>query len=196
MSVRKARVSTGSGIAGCEIVPVAANHDDRGCLHEIFREEWPQVFRAVQWNACASDQGVVRGAHVHVDYHEFYTLPRGEVIIGLSDIRRASPTFGSSVQYAWSDRDAIAFIVPPGVAHTVYFQSDAVLVFGLSDYWSRERDVIGCQWDAPEFGFDWPNKDVRRSIRDTEAGTYAGMVADYEAFAERFANLAVRTAPE
>src|SRR5882724_2965446 len=117
MALERASALRESAIAGCEIVPVSANRDERGCLYEIFRETWPAAFRAVQWNACASDRGVVRGAHVHVDYHEFYTLPRGEVVIGLFDIRRASPTFGSSVQCLWSDRDAVAFVVPPGVAH-------------------------------------------------------------------------------
>jgi len=56
---------------------------------------------------------------VHVDYHEFYTLPRGRVIIGLSDIRRTSTTFGKSSQFEWSDQDGFAVVVPRGVAHVV-----------------------------------------------------------------------------
>ena len=187
LALEQASASRKAGIEGCDIVPVSANRDQRGCLYEIFRENWPGLFRAVQWNACASEQGVARGAHVHADYHEFYTLPHGEVIIGLCDIRRTSPTFGASAQFAWSDRDGVAFVVPPGVAHVVYFQTAAVLVFGLSDYWVCERDVIGCQWDAPELGFDWPRKQVRRSARDMEAGSYAAMLADYEALAARYA---------
>lgn len=187
--MERASASTKTGIAGCEVVPIAANRDERGCLYEIFRESWPGLFRAVQWNACASDQGVVRGAHAHVDYHEFYTLPRGAVVIGLSDIRRTSPTFGSSVQYAWADHDGVAFVVPAGVAHVVYFQTDALLAFGLSDYWVRERDVIGCQWDVPEFGFNWPSKQVRRSLRDIESGSYAAMLTAYEALAAQYTEL-------
>jgi dTDP-4-dehydrorhamnose 3,5-epimerase len=174
---------TSTSIKDCEIVPVSANRDERGCLYEIFREAWPGAFRAVQWNACASDKGVVRGAHVHVDYAEFYTLPRGEVVIGLSDIRRDSPTFGKSVQFHWADRDAVAFVVPCGVAHVVLFRADSVLAFGLSGYWERERDVVGCQWDAPEFGFAWPDGAVRRSARDLSAGTYSAMLAHYERLA-------------
>src|SRR3954466_11323278 len=91
------------GIAGCEIVPIAANRDSRGCLYEVYRRSWTNAFPTVQWNVCASRPGVVRGVHVHVDYHEFYTLPLGRVTLGLSDIRRASPTFGKSTQFAWTD---------------------------------------------------------------------------------------------
>src|SRR3954470_9397809 len=94
-------------IAACEVVPIAANRDSRGCLYEVYRRSWTNAFPTVQWNVCASRPGVVRGVHVHVDYHEFYTLPLGRVTLGLSDIRRASPTFGKSTQFAWTDSDGM-----------------------------------------------------------------------------------------
>ena len=102
---------------GCDIVPVSANRDPRGCLYEIYRDAWPSSFPTVQWNACASNAGALRGVHVHVDYDEFYTLPRGRVTIGLADIRRSSPTFQQSIQFAWADRDSFAVVIPRGVAH-------------------------------------------------------------------------------
>jgi dTDP-4-dehydrorhamnose 3,5-epimerase len=169
-----------TGIVECEIVPVSANRDARGCLYEIYRETWPSAFRTVQWNACASNAGVVRGAHVHVDYHEFYTLPRGRVIIGLADIRRASPTYRRSVQFEWADRDGCAVIVPRGVAHVVRFEEDSVLAFGLSDFWKAEYDLAGCQWDDPELGFVWSDKPVLRSQRDSNSGNYQSMLQIYE----------------
>src|SRR3954471_24334736 len=124
-----------TGIMGCDIVPIAANRDERGCLFEIYRDSWPGAFATVQWNACASDAGVLRGVHVHVDYHEFYTLPQGRVVLALSDIRRESPTFKQSVQLPSADRDGIALVILPGVAHAVLFEEDSVLAFGLSKYW-------------------------------------------------------------
>ena len=166
-------------IDGCKKVPVQANADQRGCLFEIFRESWDGAFHAVQWNACASSAGVTRGVHVHADYAEFYTLPRGRVILGLADIRRTSPTFGKSVQFEWNDSDGFAVLVPIGVAHVVHFIEDSVLAFGLSDYWRAEMDVVGCQWNAPELGFDLPI-DALRSQRDETSGSYDDMLADYE----------------
>lgn len=174
-----------TGIDGCEIVPVSANRDERGCLYEIYRQSWPNSFPTVQWNACASNAGVVRGAHVHVDYHEFYTLPRGRVILGLADIRRQSPTFKRSVQFEWADHDGCAIVVPLGVAHVVLFEEDSVLAFGLSDYWKPQYDIVGCQWDDPELGFKWPAKSVRRSERDAQSGSFGTMVSSFEEMTEK-----------
>ena len=168
------------GIEGCQAVPVSANRDARGCLYEIYRQSWTNAFPTLQWNACASDRGVVRGAHVHVDYEEFYTLPRGRVLLGLADIRRTSPTFKKSAQLEWSAQDGFAVVVPRGVAHVVLFEEDSVLAFGLSDYWKPEYDVVGCQWDDPELGFDWPQRTVVRSERDKTAGSYREMLRDFE----------------
>ena len=169
-----------TNINGCKLVPVQSNSDSRGCLFEIFRESWNGAFPTVQWNACASVAGVVRGVHVHADYHEFYTLPRGRVILGLSDIRRESSTFGNSIQFEWSDTDGFAVVVPAGVAHVVFFIEDSVLAFGLSGYWDKNLDVVGCQWDDPELGFEWPEDGPLRSERDQSSGSYADMIRDYE----------------
>src|ERR1700730_17457990 len=73
-------------IQDCAPVSVKANADERGCLFEIFREEWAGAFKTVQWNACSSRAGVMRGVHVHIDYDEFYTLPMGRIFIALRDI--------------------------------------------------------------------------------------------------------------
>ncbi len=120
-------------IDGCAPVPVRANADDRGCLFEIFREEWTGAFKTVQWNACSSRAGVMRGVHVHTDYDEFYTLPLGRVFIALRDIRRVSPTFGNSIGFEWSAADGFAVPVPAGVAHAVFFLDDSVLTYRLSE---------------------------------------------------------------
>src|SRR5258707_4398371 len=134
-------------IEGCTPVPVKANADDRGCLFEIFREEWTGAFKTVQWNALRSGAGVMRGVHVHVDYDEFYTLPLGRVFLALRDIRRASPTFGKSIGLEWSAADGFAVPVPAGVAHAIFFLDESILAFGLSSYWKPELDVVGCRWD-------------------------------------------------
>ena len=169
-----------TGIDGCETVPISTNRDMRGCLYEVYRQSWPNAFPTVQWNVCASNAGVVRGAHVHIDYDEFYTLPRGRVLLGLADIRRASPTYRKSVQFEWAAKDGFAVVVPRGVAHVVLFEEDSVLAFGLSDYWKAENDVIGCQWDDPESGFVWPAGPVVRSERDAKAGNFRAMLQLYE----------------
>lgn len=165
---------------GCDVVPAKPNPDARGCLYEIYRAEWPGAFQAVQWNACISKAGVVRGVHVHVDYDEYYTLLAGRGILGLHDIRRDSPTFRRSVTIDWRAEDRCAIVVPRGVAHVLWFAEDAVLAFGLSRYWSADLDVIGCRWDDPALGFELPHGAKFLSDRDTKSGTYHEMVQSYE----------------
>jgi dTDP-4-dehydrorhamnose 3,5-epimerase len=167
-------------IAGCQAIPVSPNADHRGCLFEIYREEWAGAFKTVQWNACASQAGVMRGVHVHVDYDEFYTLPMGRVHLGLKDIRRDSPSYLKSVGFEWSAADGFAVTVPVGVAHAVYFYETSVLAFGLSDYWNADRDVVGCNWNDPELGIDWPVETAAVSCRDAESGSFRDMLEHYE----------------
>jgi dTDP-4-dehydrorhamnose 3,5-epimerase len=169
-----------TGIRGCDVVPVPTNPDGRGYLQELYRRSSPHAFEAVQWNAVVSNAAVVRGAHVHAGYDEFYTLPRGRVLLGLADIRRGSPTYRKSAQFEWKAKDGFAVIVPAGVAHTILFEDDSVLLFGLSGYWRAEDEEIGCQWDAPELGLTWPARSVVRSERDLAAGDYATMLRRYE----------------
>lgn len=168
-------------ISGCAPVPVRANADSRGCLFEIFREEWTGAFRTVQWNACASSAGVMRGVHVHVDYDEYYTLPKGRVFIALKDLREQSDTFGRSLGFEWSASDGFAIPVPAGVAHAVYFMTDAVLAFGLSAYWRAELDVLGCRWDDLDPSIAWPASTAALSNRDATSGSFAEMLAQYRA---------------
>ena len=170
----------GIPIEGCAPVPVRANADARGCLFEIFREEWPGAFKTVQWNACSSRAGVMRGVHAHLDYHEFYTLPLGRVFLALRDIRRQSPTFGNSIGFEWSAADGFAVPVPAGVAHAMLFLEDSVLAFGLSEYWNAERDVLGCRWDDLDPSLRWPVQSAQLSARDSESGSFDEMLARYE----------------
>ena len=167
-------------IVGCTPVPLRPNPDDRGCLVELFREEWPGAFKTVQWNACVTYSGVVRGVHVHVDYDEFYTLLVGRVFLALRDIRRVSPTFGTTVSFEWSAADGFAVPVPAGVAHVALGLEDSVLAFGLSGYWNAELDVVGCQWQDLDPSLRWPIDISGISARDSQSGTFASMVAKYE----------------
>ena len=130
----------------------------------------------------------MRGVHVHVDYDEFYTLPAGRVFIALRDIRRASPTFGESAGFEWSANDGFAVPVPAGVAHAVFFLDGSVLAFGLSAYWSAERDVVGCRWEDLDPSLRWPAETALLSRRDSEAGSFADMIVSFESVADRVAS--------
>jgi dTDP-4-dehydrorhamnose 3,5-epimerase len=174
-------------IEGCAPVLVKANSDNRGCLFEIFREEWPGAFKTVQWNACSSRSGVMRGVHVHIDYEEFYTLPSGRVFLALRDIRERSPTFRNSIGFEWNASDGFAVPVPAGVAHAVFFLDDSVLAFGLSRYWKPELDVVGCRWDDLDPSITWPVESAKLSRRDSESGSFSEMLVKYQDLSSQYA---------
>jgi dTDP-4-dehydrorhamnose 3,5-epimerase len=191
-AVRSPRIARTIPIEGCAPVPVQPNADARGCLFEVFRENWPGAFRTVQWNVCSSRAGVMRGVHVHVDYDEFYTLPQGRVFLALRDARRESPTFGASAAFEWTAADGFAVPVPAGVAHAVFFLEDSVLAFGLSGYWKAELDVLGCRWDRLDANIAWPIETARLSARDEASGTFEELVVGYETLA---ASLGLKRTP-
>ena len=58
-------------------------------------------------------------------------------------------------------------------------------MFGLSDYWRPEDDIVGCQFDDPELGFVWPAKSVCRSDRDAQSGSYRAMVRLFEHLSQK-----------
>jgi len=129
-------------IQNCAPVLVKANADDRGCLFEIFREEWVGAFKAVQWNACSSRSGVMRGVHVHIDYDEFYTLPMGRgfsLRSGISERRRQH----SATASASNGRPLTGSPFPcPRALPTQYFSSTTPFSFGRipdtgSESWRR-----------------------------------------------------------
>ena len=68
----------------CDVLAAKPNPDERGCLYEIYRAEWPGGFPTVQWNACISKAGVVRGVCAkakHCSEADFGASPRASRIV-------------------------------------------------------------------------------------------------------------------
>jgi dTDP-4-dehydrorhamnose 3,5-epimerase len=103
----------------------------------------------------------------------------GEVYLGTFDVRPDSPTFMHSNGFRWTSTDGFAVTVPAGVAHGVYFFDSSVLVFGLSKYWTKESDSLGCRWDDPALKIDWPMQRAALSERDASSGSLEQLLKDY-----------------
>jgi dTDP-4-dehydrorhamnose 3,5-epimerase len=162
---------------GVKRLPLSVHPDDRGWLTELFREEWDGVavgFR--QWNATFSHAGALRGVHVHLTHYDYQVVLRGEMRLGLKDLRAGSPTFGRSTLVTLSEQALTGYLLPPGVAHGFYFPVDTLMVYAVSEYWSP-RDELGCRWDDPELGIPWPVRDPILSRRDAEAPSLRSLMA-------------------
>lgn len=164
--------------SGVLLTPLRRIADTRGNLTEIFRSSWETNIAPVQWNIVHSSTNVMRGVHVHVLHADYLVMVSGRMRLGLKDIRPESPTSGRSCFVDLPADDPVGVTIPTGVCHGFYFPVPSTLVYSVTSYWSPE-DELGCQWNAPELGLDWPTEDPILSNRDMTAGTYREMVDDY-----------------
>jgi dTDP-4-dehydrorhamnose 3,5-epimerase len=142
-----------------------AHSDDRGFLTEIYRANWVGAPVFVQWNFVRSHAGVLRGFHGHLVHADYLILLQGSASIGLKDLRANSPTEDRALLVNLDGNNPKGLIIPPGVAHGFYFHADSLMVYGVTAYWSAE-DELGCRWDDPHLGIDWPMASAVISDRD------------------------------
>jgi len=147
------------------LCPLQTHSDDRGSLTEIFRATWSDAPAFVQWNFVRSYAGVLRGIHGHVVHADYLILLQGTATIGLKDLRPHSPTENRAAVVKLDEHELRGLTIPPGVAHGFYFHADSLIVYGVTDYWTAE-DELGCRWDDPELGIDWPTASADISPRD------------------------------
>lgn len=160
---------------GVEVRSLSAREDNRGSLTETFRSEWgfPPL---AQLNLVRSKANVLRGVHVHPNHDDYLFVVSGQMMIGLHDLRPYSTTFGLSAMITLDAASADAVRIPGCVAHGFCFLEEVVFAYGLSAPWNAGED-IGCRWDDPKLGLDWPVVDPLLSERDRSAPSLAAMKA-------------------
>ncbi|MEX0644951.1 MAG: dTDP-4-dehydrorhamnose 3,5-epimerase family protein [Parvularculaceae bacterium] len=170
---------TRTGLEGVVITSFRSHRDHRGAFTEVFRAAWPTEIAPVQWNVVTSRANVLRGFHVHITHRDYLMAISGELMLGLKDIRRDSPTRGCTEIIVLSPENPAAVTIPTGVAHGFYYSKPSTHLYSVSHYWNID-DELGCRWDDPEIGIDWPTTAPLLSERDENAGSFAQMVEAYE----------------
>ena len=156
---------TGSLPHDLGLLPLEPHRDDRGTFLELFREEWQTGVHPIQWNVVDTEQGVLRGVHVHPSHDDYLTVVRGCATIGLRDLREGSPTEGAAACVELSAEHPTAISIPHGVAHGFYFQQPSTHIYAVSHYWDMV-DELGCRWDDSGLEMPWPQDGARISPRD------------------------------
>lgn len=165
---------------GVQLIDLAPHVDDRGVFVELFREEWIEGVRPIQWNAVRSKQGVLRGVHVHPRHTDYLTMAMGAMTLGLCDLRPESPTHRLALTLTVRAGDPKAVAIPPGVAHGFYFPEESIHVYAVSHYWDL-ADELGCRWDDPGLGIDWAHNEAQISQRDAELQSLDALVEELAA---------------
>jgi dTDP-4-dehydrorhamnose 3,5-epimerase len=158
-----------SAIESVSFSALESHSDGRGSLTEIFREEWSLGIEPVQWNLLRSHPGTLRGVHCHVTHSDAIVVVDGELILGLIDLRPDSSTEGRAELHRVPATSTLVSI-PPGVAHGFCFEQATTMVYAVSDYWNLE-DELGCRWDDPALGIQWPVTAPVLSPRDRSGGS-------------------------
>lgn len=158
-------------IDGVDVYPMETRRDERGALTEVFRQTWAPETTAVQWNHVVSEPNVLRGVHAHLVHDDMLTVVAGTMILGLVDLRPHSPTHGVRACLELRQTESMVRI-PVGVGHGFYFPDHAAILYAVTAYWDT-NDELGCRWDDPDLGIDFPCTDPLLSDRDVHAGTLA-----------------------
>lgn len=161
---------------GATLRLLSPNPDDRGVYTEIYRDSWEAGQRPIQWSACASEPGVLRGVRVHFDHDDWLVVLSGRATVGLRDLRPASPTEGRTALVALAAVAPGALAVPAGVAHGLYFHEPSVFVVGVSAY-HDDGDETSIRWDDPSLGISWPFEAPRLSPHDAAGAPLAEVLA-------------------
>lgn len=164
-----------TSIEGVIVHDLVAHIDDRGSFTEIYRETWLADFKSIQWNIVTSREDTLRGVHVHREHYDYLMVLAGRMLLGLHDIRRDSPTFGTSEILDLTEAHRRAVSIPPGVCHGFYYPEASTHLYSVSTYFDPTDD-LGCKYDCPELNLAWPTKDPVLSDRDRTADSYAQML--------------------
>jgi dTDP-4-dehydrorhamnose 3,5-epimerase len=170
---------------GVDVHDLVDHEDERGSFTEVFRREWPTAIDPVQWNYVRSEAGALRGVHVHPRHSDYLLIVEGKAVVGVRDLRQASPTFGLAATVELSAAPLKAIEFPPGVAHGFYFPVASVHLYAVSHYWDTD-DELACRWDDAALGIEWPGEPTLISDRDRSAQGLAELMLELEPHQARF----------
>ena len=154
----KLRIADPSGWA---LFDSEAHRDERGWLAETLRIEALHAHaggvRIVQQNLSASRRGVLRGLHYQVEAPQgkLVQVVRGRIFDAIVDLRRGSPSFGSSFVFEMRAESLQSLWVPPGFAHGFLALDDVVVLYALTEPRIAHAERV-LRWDAPELAIEWP----------------------------------------
>ena len=136
--------------------------DSRGFFFESYsRRDMELVGIAedfVQDNQSSSAKGVVRGLHFQARHPQgkLVRVLRGSIYDVVVDLRKRSPTFGTSIGFEISAQDFRMIWIPVGFAHGFLSLEDHTeVLYKTTDFYYPEYDA-GIRWNDPNLGISWP----------------------------------------
>ena len=157
-------------ISGVYIAQLRSFSDERGRFLETFRKEWfPQrSWEAMQSNRSDSKAGVLRGLHYHHHQVDYWYVQRGQIRVGMVDLRPSSPTYLATQTLEMGDHNEIGLYIPVGVAHGFLALTNATHTYVVDNYYNGGHDENGVAWNDPDINLDWGTTEPLISDRDVQ----------------------------
>lgn len=158
-------------LGGCFVVRVPRHEDVRGTFAKPFvasrfRERGLRT-DFVETYYSSSSEGVIRGMHFQRPPHEHAKLvycADGVVEDVLLDLRRGSPTYGTSCSLTLDSTAPTGVYIAEGIAHGfLAVRAPALMVYSVTSEYAPAHDT-GVRWNS--FGFSWPVSSPIVSARD------------------------------
>ena len=170
---------SGSGesrLAGVRYGTIQRSTDERGSFRELWRasafaETDPaeagllpgtgaaaeREVRFVQANLSTSQQGVLRGLHLHRRQLDHWVVTSGGAFVALVDVRPllADPSAAPLVETRELGEDG-SVTIPAGVAHGFLALEPLTLAYFVTNAYDG-TDELGFAWDDPRANVPWPS---------------------------------------
>ena len=175
-------------LSGLFVIEPAVHGDARGYFSETFRADTLAAAGLgatfVQDNESLSRRGILRGLHFQEPNGQIklVRVARGEVFDAVVDIRKGSPTFGTSYSTTLSAENHRQLWIPAGFAHGFCtLADDTVFLYKCSRYYSPS-DERGIAWNDPALAIPWPIAEPTLSARDRAHPRLADYAGPWPAF--------------
>ncbi|WP_236794530.1 dTDP-4-dehydrorhamnose 3,5-epimerase family protein [Amycolatopsis sp. GM8] len=170
---------TETEIEGVVVFAPQPHHDDRGFFTRTFdaaiaREHGIELGALAQDSQSRSRLGVVRGMHGRSGDGEakLVRCAHGAVLDTVIDIRPASPTFGTRLEFRLDDTEFAHLYVPPGMLHGFQALTDVADVCYRIDRPHDPAEDLAVRYDDPDLAITWPLPVTVVSARDARAPSW------------------------
>ncbi len=147
-------------LADAQLITMPAFHDFRGSFIKTFQHSILQDagidFELKESYFSVSGKDVIRGMHFQLppfEHSKIVYCPQGAILDVIIDLRKGSPTYGSSFDVELTDSNHRAVYIPIGFAHG--FKSlveDSMTYYLVTSEYTRDHDT-GIRFDS--VGYDW-----------------------------------------
>jgi len=163
-------------LPGLILITPRRHGDARGWFSEVWRrDEWAEAGIATDFiqdnQSYSAEVGTIRGLHFQAPPHAQAKLVRvlsGRLLDVAVDLRRSSPTFGTSAAVELDAERGQQLFIPAGFAHGFCtLAAHTTIAYKVDAYYSPQHDM-GLLWNDPALAIAWPVEEADAVVSDKD----------------------------